>query len=187
MAKPELLEVAAVCEGEGQLLAGRLLVGQFLEDNSSTGECVLLKDMNEDRMSGFQPYRHYVWFAVVCSLAIFLLVWAIEQYGTIGVWVYQFAFVSVYAIVGVTAVHAAVWSVLGDAGLIKQTLASIGLSLIVAMGIIGAFTILIGYPYDDLTMVALVACVLTVPLIVAAPIPYWFLRGECSGMNVLAL
>ena len=92
------------------------------------------------------------------------------------VWLSFFAGFATYLITGSAIVHTSIWSALGDGSFVKRTLVSLGIFLLVVAGAIAAFAVL-SWDTREFALIAQMSVLLALPLIVAAQVPFWFLRG----------
>lgn len=130
--------------------------------------------MAEEKTVGFKLYRHYVWFAIASGLFLPAVV-AVEGNGSFGIEVA--AKLAIYLLMGAAVVHASIWSVLGDRSIVKRTLSSLGIFLIGLAGLIAAFAVdLWSYDPAEVLLMGQVGLLLALPAIVAAQVPFWFLR-----------
>ena len=134
--------------------------------------------MAEGKVVGFKLYRHYLWFAIASGLLVPVSFWLIDVAMTVGgnFWLMNLVGIGLYLVLGSAVVHTSVWSVFGDGGLIKRTLVSLGIFSIVLAGLIVGYAVL-SWGSSEFALMAKMGVLLALPLIVAAQVPFWFLRG----------
>ena len=133
--------------------------------------------MAKEKKVGFKLYRHYLWFAIAGAMLVlagFLLI-EMGARSPIPFWWMNFIGTFIFLILGSAIIHASIWSVFGDRGIVKRALVSFGFALLLVFGTILGFILIIRG--DESTVVAQTIFLLAFPLVVAAQVPFWFLRG----------
>lgn len=137
-------------------------------------------EMAEGKKVGFKLYSHYLWFAITVGLFLAFACWFLDS-GVVlsgSFWLVYCLGIAMYLILGTAIIHTSIWSVFGDRGIVKRTLVSIGIFSIVLAGAIAGYAVVAwGYDLMELMQLAQAWALLALPLIVAAQVPFWFLRG----------
>ena len=134
--------------------------------------------MAKEKIVGFKLYRHYLWFAIAGGLVIPAAFVAISIGSFTGMWLMGSWIINLIAgfnflILASAIIHASIWSVFGDRGIVKRTLVSLGFVLILVLGTsVGLFFLVM----STAGVTGQLMMLLAFPLIVAAQVPFWVLR-----------
>ena len=126
--------------------------------------------------SSFKLHRHYLWFACVVSLFLFLMcvVADLFLFGT-PVWS-QFMLTIIYLLIGATPVHAAIWTVFGAGRFVYRVCVAVSLVLLVVICFLLGIAILLKHQQEDYWTFVPLLLLYSIPALMAAQIPFWIMR-----------
>ncbi len=136
-------------------------------------------EMAKEKIVGFKLYSHYLWFAIAGAFilpAVFLAQGMAMLLFGFQMWLINIVNLLICLSFGSAIVHASCWSVIGDRDIVKRSIFSLGFVLIVFAGTTAGYVLILQGEYFAI-MAAQMAMLLALPLIVAAQVPFWFMRG----------